>query len=205
MCSLLGLCVPGVTEGPKRPLKRPLHTRIIANSVMAEITDNVPERVKKTVEVWLAKAMNPSSRLEAELKAAQDKIVQLEHVIEEDKKISQIKQQEDKIKLEKHERVIMMMAREINNLNKGNEPEFVIQNETDTEKEDLKEKLESTLKEKEKMTKTINILQKVVESVKETKTTSKNKKKIKSKNITKPGGCAWGSKCRFDNGVLEHP
>ena len=167
---------------------------------MEEVKERDPEGVKKVVEKWLARAKNPSSRLEAELKKAKEKIMQLEHVIEEDKKFSQIKQQEDKIQLEKHERVIMMMAREIQNLNEGKEPELVIQKEIDIENEELSEKLEITLKENEEMTKTINILKKVVDSVNEMKKPAQNKKKIQCKNINKPEGCPWGTKCRFDHG-----
>ena len=132
---------------------------------MAEATERVPDEVKKMFEEWLARAKNPSSRLEAELRAAKENIMQLEHVIEADKKFSEIKQQEDKNQLEKHERVIMMMAREIQNLNEGKDPELIIHKETDIEKEELAEKLEIALKEQEETTKTMNILKKVVESV----------------------------------------
>ena len=71
------------------------------------------EKLKKVIQGWLAKARNPASRLEAELKAAEEKIKQLEHEKKEESKIAEIIQEEHVAKIEQYEKIIMMMASEI--------------------------------------------------------------------------------------------
>ena len=171
--------------------------------------------VKEMVEWWMARAENPTTGMEAELKAAKARIKQLEHELKEDRKMADIKRQEEVIKMERYEEVIMMMAKEVKNLQEGKEPELVNQKnkaleeinnqlkETINEKEDVKEKLDKAVKDNEDVTKRINMLKKVVESVTDNigeKKTKKNKKKIKCREVNKPNGCSWGTKCRFDHG-----
>ena len=137
------------------------------------------DKVKRIAEEWLAKAENSATGMDGDLKAAREKIKQLKHIIEEDKKILKLKQKEDEIRAEQLEKVIRMMAREIKNLQEGKTPELVTQKddmlkkahkqvkEKEKENKDLAEKLESALKENEVVTKTMNTLKKVVDSVAE--------------------------------------
>ena len=50
---------------------------------------------KELVEGWLENSQNPATRMEVELNSAREQIKQLEHKINEDKKISDLKDQED--------------------------------------------------------------------------------------------------------------
>ena len=81
-----------------------------------------PTDFKEVIEGWLARAENPASGLEAEVYAAREKIKQLEHAIIEGKKVAELKEQEENIKVETLEKVIMAMACEIKSLQEGNEP-----------------------------------------------------------------------------------
>ena len=53
-------------------------------------------KVKRIAEEWLAKAENSAKGMDGDLKAAREKIKQLEHIIEKDKKIFKLKQKEGK-------------------------------------------------------------------------------------------------------------
>ena len=70
----------------------------------------------------IASCLSPG--MDAKLRAAQERIIQLEHKIKEDTKMNELKQQEDAINAEKLEKVIMIMAREITNLQEGKMPEL---------------------------------------------------------------------------------
>ena len=116
--------------------------------------------------------------------------------------------------MEKLEKVIMLMATEIKNLQEGKQPQFSDGNEKvleetrellETSNKDnamLKEKLEEVKKERDDAAVKVDILTKVVETVnnnvKVTKT-SKDKKNIRCKDFTKPTGCSWGERCKFDH------
>ena len=167
---------------------------------------------KEIVEVWLARAMNPATELEADLKKTTEKIKQLEHELKEEKKRSEIIKQEHVIQTETQERVIMMMATEIKNLQEGRPSQISDGKDTalketleklttaETDKKKLAEKLEQKIKENEEVTKTVNTLKKVVESVGnnvDEKKINKTKKKIMCRNLGKPEGCNWGETCKF--------
>ena len=136
-----------------------------------------PPDFKELVEGWLARASNPATGMDVKLRTAQEKILQLEHKIKEERKISELKQQEDTIKAEKLEKVIMIMAREITNLQEGKSPELssVKDKELKNAQEKLKtmekkieelgEKLERADKTVEEAIESRNTLMKVVESV----------------------------------------
>ena len=178
-----------------------------------------PIDFKELVEGWLAKAVNPASGMEAELQSAQEKIRQLEHKLQEERKIFELKHQEDNIQAEKHVKVIMIMAREITNLQEGKSPELARANDkvlkdaqekvTKAEKDnkELSDRLERTCKTLEEVIETRNTLMKVVESVSsnnaEVKKTKKNKLKIQCRDFDKPNGCQWGEQCRFLHGVKQ--
>ena len=83
-----------------------------------------PSDFKDLVEGWLARASNPATGMDVELWTAQEKILKLEHKIKEERKISELKQQEDTIQAEKLEKVFMIMAKEITNLQEGKTPEL---------------------------------------------------------------------------------
>ena len=72
------------------------------------------------VEGWLARSSRPASGL----RAAQERIIHLELKIKQDTKMNELKHQEDAINAEKLEKVIMIMAREITNLQEGKMPEL---------------------------------------------------------------------------------
>ena len=167
---------------------------------------------KEIVEVWLARAQRPAAGLEADLKKAAEKIKQLEHVLKEEKKISEIFKQEHITQTETQEKVIMMMATEIRNLQEGKESQLADGKDkalketldkltmAEKEKKELTEKLEETTKEKEELKETVNTLKKVVESVGkdiDEKEKNKTQKKIMCWNISKTAGCKWGQKCKF--------
>ena len=108
-----------------------------------------PADFKELVEGWLARASNPTPGMDADLRSAREKILQLEHRIQEDKKILELKQQEDNIKTERLEKVIMIMAVEINNLHKG-----ITSNISSVKDKDLKEaqeKIKAVEKEKDEL------------------------------------------------------
>ena len=108
-----------------------------------EMDDNEnQEKLKKVVQGCLAKARNPASRMEAKLKAAEEKIKQLEHEKKEESKIAEIIQEEHVAKIEQYEKIIMMMASEIQNLHAGKEPE--LEDEQD-KSEDEKKELQATV------------------------------------------------------------
>ena len=170
--------------------------------------------IKSIVEVWLARAKNPATGLEAELKKAADNIQQLEHELGEEKKLTEIMKQEQVIHNATQEKVIMMMAIEIKNLQEGKETQLSdgkdkVLKETlkklttaETEKKELTERLKETTKEKEDITETVNTLKKVVESVGNNldgKHTNNTKKKIMCRNLTKPTGCKWKDRCNFSH------
>ena len=133
--------------------------------------------VKDLVEEWLARAENPASRMEAELKAAKERIKQLEHERREEKKILELKQVEENVKTEKFEKVIMMMAKELKNLPEGKAPEIASGKEraleeavtkckeVEAEAVKLAEDLKIAVKENEELTETKKTLERVVESV----------------------------------------
>ena len=166
------------------------------------------------VEEWLARAQNPATGLEANLKKAEEKIKQLEHKMKEDKKITDIIKQEHVIQIETQENVIMMMATEIKNLQEGRESQLSDGKEkaltealkkltaAESERKELVKKLEETAKDNDELTKTANTLKKVVESVGnniDEKKMNKTKKKIMCRNIIKTEGCKWGDKCKFSH------
>ena len=126
-------------------------------SKKAEMDENEnQEKLKKVIQGWLAKARNPASRLEAELKAAEEKIKQLEHEKKEESKIAEIKEQEHVAKIEQYEKIIMMMASEIHNLHAGKEPELEDEKDnSEDEKKELQAKLEEVVKEKNDAKETI--------------------------------------------------
>ena len=139
------------------------------------------DEVKRIAQEWLAKAENPATGMDGDLKAAREKIKQLEQIIEEDKKIFKVKQQEETMRSEQLEKVIMMMAKEIRNLQESKEPELLTQienllrkaheqvKEREKDIKDLAKKLENAVKENKEVTETMNTLKKVVESVTEHK------------------------------------
>ena len=167
------------------------------------------------MEMWLARAKNPASGLEAELKKAGEKIKQLEHELQEEKKMWQIIKVEQVVQTDTRENVIMMMATEKKNLQKGRESQLSdgkekVLKETleklavaEDEKNKLAEKLEETTKDKEKGTETVNTLKKVVEPVGsniDDQKANKTKKIIMCRNVNKPEGCKWGDKCNVSHG-----
>ena len=77
---------------------------------MIEVPVMPPVDSKELVEEWLARASNPTPVMDAELRSAKKKILQLEHKIKEDRKILELKQQEDNIKTERLAKVIMIRA-----------------------------------------------------------------------------------------------
>ena len=83
-----------------------------------------PSDFKDLVEGWLARASNPATGMDVELRTAQERILKLKHKIKEERKISELKQQEDTIQAEKLEKVFMIMAKEITNLQEGKTPEL---------------------------------------------------------------------------------
>ena len=170
--------------------------------------------IKDLVEEWLARSENPASRLEAKLKAAKERIKQLGHERREEKKILELKQVEEDAKTEKFEKVIMMMAKELKNLQEGKAPEIASGKEkaleeavkkckeAEAEAVKLAEELKNAVKEKEELTETRKTLQKVVESVTanlEVKTKTKTKKKVNCRDVNKPNGCVWGERCKFNH------
>ena len=177
-----------------------------------------PPQVKDMVAGWLARARNPASRLEAQLQETEQKLKHLEHEKKEEAKIAEIKQQEQNMKIEQYEKVIMMMANEIKNLQEGKETEIGDEKEaelkeakeklemSESEKTKLASKLEDVEREKNNATEKIDILTKVVESVnknrKEQKTKT-NKKNIKCRDVSKANGCLWGDRCKFNHGEEE--
>ena len=117
---------------------------------MAEGTDlafQSEDKIRELVEGWLARARNPSSRMEAQLKAAEERIKQLEHEKIEEAKGAEIKQQEHKIQVDKYEKVIMMMATELKNIQEGKEPQ--IADERKKALEAVEEEVEKVKVEKE--------------------------------------------------------
>ena len=130
-------------------------------------------------EWWLARAENPAPGMESELKSAKAKIQHLEHEHKEDRNMFDYKQHEDILKAEKYKKAIFMMAREIKNLCEGKDPELSNQKDKALEKakKDLTviksetmvvlDKLERAQKYNQEVTKTMNILKMVVESVRE--------------------------------------
>ena len=126
--------------------------------------------IQDLVEEWLEKAENPSSRMEAELISAKEKIKQLEHEIREEKKVMDLKKQEDNLKTEKLEKVIIVMAKAIKNLQEGKDTELSSRKEkaleeaqlklqkSETEKQKLSEQLDEATKEKEKVNVTMKTL-----------------------------------------------
>ena len=126
--------------------------------------------IQDLVEEWLEKAENPSSRMEAELISAKEKIKQLEHEIREEKKVVDLKKQEDNLKTEKLEKVIIVMAKAIKNLQEGKDTELSSRKEkaleearlklqkSETEKQKLSEQLDEATKEKEKVNVTMKTL-----------------------------------------------
>ena len=167
--------------------------------------------VKELVEVWLARAENPAAGMEAQLNTANEKIKQLEHKLQEEFKIAEIKKQEEDIKTEKYEKVILVMAKEIKNLQEGREPELSSGREkvikeaheqlmkAEAEKKVLKEKLEEANKTVQDVIETRNTLMKVVKSVSNLKKVKQKRPNIKCRAFNKPEGCAWGVKCKFDH------
>ena len=65
-----------------------------------------PSDFKDLVEGWLARASNPATGMDVKLRTAQEKILKLEHKTKEERKISELKQQEDTIQAEKLEKGI---------------------------------------------------------------------------------------------------
>ena len=167
--------------------------------------------IKEVVEGWLAKAENPATGMEVELNSAREKIKLLEHKLKEEVKIGEIKQQEETIQDEKYEKVTMMMAKEIRNLQEGKEPGLASGKDkalaeareklitSETEKEILEDKLEKANKVIEEVVESRNTLMKVVESVNNVKKVKKNKSKVTCREFDKPSGCAWGEQCRFEH------
>ena len=121
--------------------------------------------------------------------------------------------------MEKYEKVIMMMATELKNIQEGKEPQIANGRERaleaskeevemcKAEKEELEEKLKDVRNDLEKAEETIKTRTQVVESVchknKEGDTGYKNKKHIKCREFNKPKGCAWGDRCKFDHGEVQ--
>ena len=190
----------------------------IRNTSFAMLEESGLSPVREMVDFWLARAENPAPGMESELMSAKAKIQQLEHELKEDRKMFDIKHQEDILKAEKHEKVILMMAREIKNIKEGKEPEISNQKdkalekankelaESKNETKDVSEKLEKAYKDNEEVTNTMNILKKVVESVTDNlpeKKSKQNKKNIKCREVSKPNGCSWGTKCKFDHGEYK--
>ena len=68
---------------------------------------------QELLDGWLARAENPASGMDAELQAARQKIKELKHIIREEKKMSEVNDQEKNIKIEMLEKVIMAMANEL--------------------------------------------------------------------------------------------
>ena len=61
--------------------------------------------LKEVMEEWLVQAENPTSRMEAELNTAKEKIKQLEHEINKMKKTPDLQEQEEVIKVDKLEKI----------------------------------------------------------------------------------------------------
>ena len=158
--------------------------------------------------------------MEAQLQEAEQKLKQLEHEKKEESKIAEIKQQEQNVKIDQYEKVIMMMAMEIKNLQDGKETEIGDEKEavlkkakeklevSETEKNELANKLEDVKRERNNAMEKVDILTKVVESVNNNKNikepkTKKNKKNIKCRDFTKANGCMWGERCKFSHGEEE--
>ena len=172
----------------------------------------LPPQVKDMVEGWLARARNPASRMEAQLQAAEEKIRQIEHEKNEELKIHEIKHQEQKMKIEQYEKVMMMMATEIKNLQDGKQPQIddgkekALREANDRlekskmENLELLRKLEEETKTKSEALDKVSTLTKVVEAVNNNvkeQRPSKNKKDINCRDYNTPKGCAWGSRCKF--------
>ena len=170
---------------------------------------------QEVMDGWLARAENPAIGMEAELWAAREKIKQLEHNLNEKQKVSDVKEQEQNIKIEMMEKVIMAMAGELQSLQEGNEPQLSMGKtkalekaqeglmNAEKEKDELAEKLDKTHKTLVEVIETRNTLMKVVESVGnnvEVKKTKKSKAKIPCREFNKPDGCSWGHRCRFQHG-----
>ena len=60
---------------------------------------------QEILEGWLAKAANPAHGMEAELQLAREKLKQLVHTIKEEKKISELREQEQNAKIEMLEKL----------------------------------------------------------------------------------------------------
>ena len=150
----------------------------------------LPPKVKDMVEGWLARARNPASRMEAQLQAAEGKIKQIEHEKKEEIKIWEIRHQEQTIKIEQYEKVMMMMATKIKNLQEGKPPQIDdgkekalkeatnLLEQSKTENSELVRKLEEEEKEKIEAMEKVNTLTKVVEAV-----TNNAKEQRVNKNI----------------------
>ena len=167
--------------------------------------------IKELVELWLARAENPASGMSDQLNTAKEKIKQLEHKLKEEVKLAEIKKQEGDIQTEKYEKVIMVMAMEIRNLQEGRDPELSNGREkvlkeareqlatAEAENNVLNEKLEEAHKTVKEVIKSRNTLMKVVESVSNTKKVKKKIPNIKCREFNKPDGCPCGEKCKFDH------
>ena len=150
--------------------------------------------VMEIAEWWLARARAPASRMEAELRSANEKIKQVEHERKEERKGLELKQQELTAEVDQYKNVIMVMAEEIKNIQEGKKNQIPDENEkvmketkeqlekSEKEKDILARKLEEVNKEREEAAENISILTKVVEAVgnnTHTRQTSKDKKRIK--------------------------
>ena len=57
---------------------------------MVEVSVMPSNDFKQVVEGWLARAVNPASGMEAELMSAKEKIRQLKHKIQEERKVFEL-------------------------------------------------------------------------------------------------------------------
>ena len=160
-------------------------------------------QIKDLVAVWLVRAQVPATGLEAELKTAQEKIKQLENAVKEEKGKSEKIKEDTLNKTNEYEKVMLMMAAEIKNLQEGKDsllPDIKEKLEVvEEDNKNLLKRLNDALRENKEVAEKLETHKKVVESVIKSneEKEAKNKTKTKCKNTDKPGGCRWGVKCKF--------
>ena len=174
------------------------------------------EVIKEFVEEWLAKVQGPAQGLETELDEARVKIKKLEEnqslLLIESKKVQELKDvtRNQAEKIEKYEKAMNMMAVEIKNMQEGNVSKLIdgkmkAINEklkiVEKVNEELVEKLRVETTEKEKAENSVNNVMSVMKTITRANEASNTERKSlrKCREVNKPKGCSWGTKCRFSH------